>query len=55
VVKTRLHRARGLLQQELLARAGRDARHAFAFHATRCDRVVAAVLSRLAPALPNRP
>lgn len=48
VVKTRLHRARVLLRAELLERAGIAQRDAFAFHATRCDRVVAAVFARLA-------
>ena len=47
VVKTRLHRARALLRRELFERAGLVRRDAFAFHATRCDRVVAAVLARL--------
>lgn len=47
VVKTRLHRARSLLQRELLARAGAGARHAFTFGAGRCDRVVAALLARI--------
>jgi RNA polymerase sigma-70 factor, ECF subfamily len=47
VVKTRLHRARSLLQRELLARAGEGARHAFSFDAVRCDRIVAGVFSRL--------
>jgi RNA polymerase sigma-70 factor, ECF subfamily len=49
VVKTRLHRARALLQRELLARAGQGARHAFTFRAYRCDRVVGAVLARILP------
>jgi len=47
VVKTRLHRARMLLRRELMARAGSEAGDAFRFHATRCDRVVAAVFARL--------
>ena len=47
VVKTRLHRARALLQQELMARAGSGAREAFTFHARRCDRVVEAVIAQL--------
>lgn len=47
VVKTRLHRAKALLRQELLARAGTLAGTAFRFHAVRCDRVVAAVITRL--------
>jgi RNA polymerase sigma-70 factor (ECF subfamily) len=47
VVKTRLHRARSLLQRELLARAGAGARHAFTFGGFRCDRVVGAVLAQI--------
>ena len=47
VVKTRLHRARALLREELLARAGVAASTAFSFHLSRCDRVVAAVFARL--------
>ena len=46
-VKTRLHRAKTQLRRELFERAGLVRRDAFAFHATRCDRVVAAVLARL--------
>jgi len=42
-VKTRLHRARKLLQATLLEALPR----ALPFEATRCDRVVAAVLSRI--------
>lgn len=46
-VKTRLHRARALLQRELysLARANGDV--AFQFLGTRCDRIVARVLERI--------
>jgi RNA polymerase sigma-70 factor (ECF subfamily) len=47
VVKTRLHRARARLRQELFERAGLVREDAFAFHATRCDRVVATVFARL--------
>jgi RNA polymerase sigma-70 factor (ECF subfamily) len=47
VVKTRLHRARLQLRKELFDRAGLVRQDAFAFHATRCDRVVAAVLGLL--------
>jgi RNA polymerase sigma-70 factor, ECF subfamily len=54
VVKTRLHRARTLLRRELMARAGSGAREAFQFHATRCDRVVAAVVDRLGLSQPPR-
>lgn len=49
VVKTRLFRARLRLRDELYARAGAVASEAFAFAGDRCDRVVAAVLSRLVP------
>ena len=48
VVKVRLHRARALLRDELYARVGAGALEAFAFLRPRCDRVVAAVLSRVA-------
>jgi RNA polymerase sigma-70 factor (ECF subfamily) len=46
-VKTRLHRARGLLREELFQRAGVTAPTAFSFHLSRCDHVVAAVFARL--------
>jgi RNA polymerase sigma-70 factor (ECF subfamily) len=41
-VKTRLHRARGMLQKQLLDRS-----EVFEFHLSRCDRVVDAVFKRL--------
>jgi RNA polymerase sigma-70 factor, ECF subfamily len=47
VVKTRLHRARALLREALLERAGVATSSAFSFHLERCDRVVSAVLGRL--------
>lgn len=47
VVKTRLLRARGLLREALFEKAGLGARDLYAFPATRCDRVVAAVVSRI--------
>jgi RNA polymerase sigma-70 factor (ECF subfamily) len=47
VVKTRLRRARALLRDELLERAGVTAGSAFTFHLSRCDRVVSAVFERL--------
>jgi RNA polymerase sigma-70 factor (ECF subfamily) len=47
VVKTRLHRARLLLRKELFDRAGLVRQDAFAFHASRCDRLVAAVFEQL--------
>ena len=46
-MKTRLHRARALLREELFERAGVAAPTAFSFHLSRCDRVVGAVLARL--------
>jgi RNA polymerase sigma-70 factor (ECF subfamily) len=47
VVKTRLHRARTMLRAELEERIGTQLDETYAFHAQRCDRVVAAVLARL--------
>ena len=46
-VKTRLHRARGLLQRAILERTEPAVEGALPFPATRCDRVVAAVLQRI--------
>jgi RNA polymerase sigma-70 factor (ECF subfamily) len=46
-VKTRLHRARAMLRQQLYDRAGATSGEAFHFHLTRCDRVVAAVFEAL--------
>jgi RNA polymerase sigma-70 factor (ECF subfamily) len=46
-VKTRLHRARAMIRQEITDRLGAAGPEAFQFHATRCDRVVAAVLSEI--------
>ena len=48
-VKTRLHRARRMLRDELHRRAGEQIAHAFSFHLSRCDRVVSGVLSRIRP------
>jgi RNA polymerase sigma-70 factor (ECF subfamily) len=47
VVKTRLHRARALLREDLFERAGLSARSVFSFQGDRCDRIVGAVLARL--------
>jgi len=47
VVKTRLHRGRALLRREVDECSTAAAPHAFPFHLSRCDRVVAAVLRRL--------
>src|SRR5690349_21080858 len=47
-VKVRLHRARALLRDELYSRAGASSSEAFTFLAPRCDRVVKAVMVRIA-------
>src|SRR5262245_45467623 len=47
-VKTRLHRARALIRRQITERMGDAAAESFQFHATRCDRVVAAVMARIA-------
>jgi RNA polymerase sigma-70 factor (ECF subfamily) len=47
-VKTRLHRARGLLRRRIAEQASTACREAFAFDGGRCDRVVEAVLARIA-------
>jgi RNA polymerase sigma-70 factor (ECF subfamily) len=47
-VKTRLHRARAMIRRSVTARLGDAATGAFPFYAPRCDRVVAAVLARIA-------
>ena len=47
-VKVRLHRARALMRGELIARAGAALSHTFQFHLSRCDRIVAAVMQRIA-------
>ena len=49
-VKTRLHRARALLREDLLARTGAATSGAFQFHLSRCDRVVAGVLEKITTA-----
>jgi RNA polymerase sigma-70 factor (ECF subfamily) len=49
VVKTRLHRARTALREQLLTMVGGTAKDAFDFQAPRCDRVVRAVLARILP------
>lgn len=46
-VKTRLHRARGLLRRDLLARAEAATAEALTFAGTRCDRMVEAVFGRI--------
>jgi RNA polymerase sigma-70 factor (ECF subfamily) len=46
-VRTRLHRARGLLQDRLSSGAERLTRKAFDFHLSRCDRIVERTLQRI--------
>jgi RNA polymerase sigma-70 factor, ECF subfamily len=48
-VKTRLHRGRALLREDLFQRTGLATSYAFEFHLSRCDRLVKAVLDRIAP------
>lgn len=47
VVKTRLHRARAMLQTDLYARAGATTPAAFEFHLSRCDRVVDGAMTKI--------
>ncbi len=47
-VKTRLHRARALLRNHITARIGAAVRDTFPFAGARCDRMVAAVMARIA-------
>jgi RNA polymerase sigma-70 factor (ECF subfamily) len=47
-VKVRLHRSRRMLRDELYARAGARSAEAFQFLGARCDRIVRAVLARIA-------
>src|SRR5262249_47573864 len=54
-VKTRLYRARAMVRQALTDRLGASAPQAFQFHATRCDRVVAAVLGGILKRAPSPP
>jgi RNA polymerase sigma-70 factor (ECF subfamily) len=57
-VRTRLHRARVLLRQQIFERTGAKSgsafsfRSAFSFHLSRCDRVVNAVFAQLGTPLP---
>jgi RNA polymerase sigma-70 factor, ECF subfamily len=46
-VKTRVHRARALLRDDLFARTGAVSADAFQFHLSRCNRVVAGVLEKI--------
>ena len=51
-VKTRLHRARALLRNQITARIGMSAKEAFRFAGARCDRMVEAVMARIANGRP---
>ena len=51
-VKTRLSRSRATLRRVLFERTGATAPEAFRFYRPRCDRVVAAVLARIAGSTP---
>jgi RNA polymerase sigma-70 factor (ECF subfamily) len=46
-VKTRLHRAKRLLRDQLDHRLGPAAAGVYQFHLSRCDRVVAGVMARI--------
>ena len=46
-VKTRLHRGRAMIRRAVKERLGSVAGDAFPFHASRCDRVVRAVFTRM--------
>jgi RNA polymerase sigma-70 factor (ECF subfamily) len=47
-VKIRLHRARAMVRRDLTGRIGPGVRSAFPFLGERCDRMVAAVMARIA-------
>ena len=49
-VKTRLHRARTALREEVWRRMGGPGAEPFRFDGARCDRLVADVLRRIRPA-----
>ena len=46
-VKTRLHRAKAMVRSAIAERMGASSAEAFAFPATRCNRVVAAVMAEI--------
>jgi RNA polymerase sigma-70 factor, ECF subfamily len=47
VVKTRLHRAKGLLREQILSMAHARLDGVFPFHAQRCNRIVSTVMARI--------
>ena len=54
-VKIRLHRGHGMIRNWLFERIGANAKEAFPFMGTRCDRVVQEVFSRIANCAPSDP
>ena len=52
--KTRLHRARALLRDDLFARTGAATSEAFQFHLPRCNRVVAGAFEKISAATAGR-
>ena len=52
LIKVRLHRARAELRRRLDARLGSALRAVYDFHLSRCDRVVANVMTRISRRLP---
>lgn len=54
-VKTRLFRARAHLRRDLTTRIGGEAPAAFQFHASRCDRIVNAVMARIGKSPSGQP
>jgi RNA polymerase sigma-70 factor, ECF subfamily len=52
-VRTRLHRARGLLREHLAKKLESAAPKVYEFHLSRCDRVVLAVLAQIQATLPR--
>jgi RNA polymerase sigma-70 factor, ECF subfamily len=53
VVKTRLSRGRAHLRRLLMERTGATAPEAFRFYRSRCDRIVAQVLAKIADGGPS--
>ena len=53
VVKTRLSRAKSALRDAIDQMVGEVNHEAFAFHATRCDRVVKTVMTRILSSEPS--
>lgn len=54
-VRVRLHRARAMLRKDLDRRIGTQTRRLYAFHLSRCDRVVANAFARIEKLLETMP